>query len=263
MGGKLTVNSTLGQGTTFRFKLPVTLAQTTGIAQQHLSARIISLAPTQTVYRILVVEDRWESRYLLVKLLEKIGFEVMEAANGKEAVDCWEDYSPHLIFMDMRMPVLDGYQATRQIKAHLQGQAVVIIALTASAFEEERGIIMAAGCDDFIRKPFRETVLLEKIAKHLGVQYLYEENNQQSPHSDQLTTNPNNYQFSAENLLVMSIEWRSQLHRAALIGDSDEILVLIEQIPEPDAELKFAIADLVDNFQLEVIIDLTKAWANE
>ncbi|NER24039.1 MAG: PAS domain S-box protein [Symploca sp. SIO1C2] len=263
MGGKLTVNSTLGQGTTFRFKLPVTLAQTTGIAQQHLSARIISLAPTQTVYRILVVEDRWESRYLLVKLLEKIGFEVMEAANGKEAVDCWEDYSPHLIFMDMRMPVLDGYQATRQIKAHLQGQAVVIIALTASAFEEERGIIMAAGCDDFIRKPFRETVLLEKIAKHLGVQYLYEENNQQSPHSAQLTTNPNNYQFSAENLLVMSIEWRSQLHRAALIGDSDEILVLIEQIPEPDAELKFAIADLVDNFQLEVIIDLTKAWANE
>ena len=263
MGGKLTVNSTLGKGATFKFEVPVTPTQKTEIKQQHSQARVIGLAPQQLTYRILVVEDKWESRYLLVKLLENIGFEVMEATNGQEAIVLWERYSPHLIFMDLRMPIMDGYEATKHIKAYLQGQATVIIALTASSFEERQGIVMTAGYDDFIRKPFHEAVLLEKIAKHLGVQYVYEENEQLSANSHQSKSKANNYELSVESLSVMPTEWISQLHRAALIGDYDEIIILIEHIPEPHAEFKLAIADLVDKFRLEVIIDLTEAWKNE
>ena len=79
-----------------------------------------------------------------------------EAENGVEAIAIWEEWQPHLIWMDMRMPVMDGYEATRQIKSHLKGQATVIIALTASALEEEKTIILSSGCDDFVRKPFQQ-----------------------------------------------------------------------------------------------------------
>jgi CheY-like chemotaxis protein len=103
---------------------------------------------------------------------------VREAENGQQAVALWDSWQPHLILMDMRMPVMDGYEATKRIKFHLKGQATVIIALTASAFEEDRTMILSAGCDDFVRKPFQEEVLLEKIATHLGVRYVYEESSQ-------------------------------------------------------------------------------------
>jgi len=171
MGGKIIVSSKLGQGSIFQVDLPVHIPKISG-SSKHLSDRyIIGLAPNQSEYRILVVEDRWESRHLLVKLLESVGFQVREAENGAEAIAIWDEWEPHLIWMDMRMPVMDGYEATRQIKAHLKGQATVIIALTASALEEEKAIILSAGCDDFVRKPFREDVILDKLTEYLGVSY--------------------------------------------------------------------------------------------
>ena len=87
----------------------------------------------------------------------------------------WERWEPHLIWMDMRMPVMDGYEATRRIKATTRGQATVIIALTATAFEEDREQILLEGCDDFVRKPFRKDEIYDMLAKHLGVRFLYEE----------------------------------------------------------------------------------------
>ncbi|HCF29323.1 MAG TPA: hybrid sensor histidine kinase/response regulator, partial [Cyanobacteria bacterium UBA11049] len=76
--------------------------------------------------------------------------------------------------MDMRMPVMNGYEATQRIKSHVKGQATAILALTASTFEEERAIVLSAGCDDFVRKPFQENVLFEKMTQYLGVRYIYE-----------------------------------------------------------------------------------------
>jgi CheY-like chemotaxis protein len=136
---------------------------------------VIGLESGQPQYRILVVDDRLESRVLLVKLLTSVGFEVLEAVNGQEAIELWSSWEPHLIWMDMRMPVMDGYEATKRIKADLKGQATAIVALTASAFEEERSVVLSAGCDDFVRKPFRESVIFEKMAQHLGVRYIYAE----------------------------------------------------------------------------------------
>jgi CheY-like chemotaxis protein len=108
------------------------------------SCRVVALAPNQPQYRILVVDDRDYNRQLLVKLLEPLGFEVQEATNGTEAIEIWDSYSPHLIWMDIRMPVMDGYEATKRIKSTTKGQATAVIALTASVWEEEKAVILSA-----------------------------------------------------------------------------------------------------------------------
>jgi CheY-like chemotaxis protein len=263
MGGDITVSSTVGQGATFKFDVLLKKARVTDIQVQQPSQRVIGLAPEQGEYRLLVVEDTRVSRLLLVKLLTSVGFQVREASNGEEAIALWQSWEPHLILMDMQMPVMDGYEATQQIKSHVQGQATVIIALTASAFEENRSHILSIGCDDFIRKPFREEVLFSKIADHLGVCYVYEQSAQPSATFTPQPQATERHELSAASLSVMPSQWISQLHRAAEGCQDEEILALIEQIPEPYSALKLALADLVDNFRLDLIIDLTNASTNE
>ena len=121
MGGQLTVSSTEGKGTLAVFDIPVGVTSTTAIsqpAQTYLQfKRVIGLAPDQPAYRVLVVDDSWTSRQLLIKLLVSVGFEVQEAKNGSDAITVWKSWKPHLIWMDMQMPVMDGYEATKQIRA--------------------------------------------------------------------------------------------------------------------------------------------------
>jgi CheY-like chemotaxis protein len=256
MGGDITVSSTLGEGTIVKFDIKMTLAEADEVQTAAATRRILFLAPDQPTYRILAVDDRWESRQLLLHLLSPLGFEVREAENGQQAVALWDSWQPHLILMDMQMPVMDGFEATKQIKSHLKGQATVIMALTASAFEEQRTMILSAGCDDFVRKPFREEVLLEKIATYLGVRYIYEDLSQ--PTSEKLGKKVE--ELTPEALAVMPKEWRSQLYLAAKGCNDEEILTLIEQIPEPHTALKPILIDLVNNFRFDIIIDVTQSF---
>ncbi|VEP12336.1 Histidine kinase [Hyella patelloides LEGE 07179] len=158
MGGDITVSSTLGKGTVFRFQIVSEPAITEELQPPTPSQTVIALEPNQPSYRILVVDDRWENRQILLRLLEPVGFAVKEAVNGQEAIAIWQQWQPHLIWMDLRMPVMNGYEATKYIKSNLQERATYIIALTASTVEEERTIVLSAGCDDFVRKPFSEEV---------------------------------------------------------------------------------------------------------
>ncbi|MGH2413784.1 MAG: ATP-binding protein, partial [Microcystaceae cyanobacterium] len=236
MGGDISVSSIPGRGSLFAFEIPVNLTDAAEIQKTQPTRKVIGLAPDQPGYRILAVDDRLESRLLLVKLLSSLGFAVQEAANGQEAVEIWENWEPHLIWMDMRMPVMDGYEATKTIKATIKGQATVIIALTASVFEEERTIILSAGCDDFIRKPFPEGVLWEKMTQHLGVRFLYE--NQENlefriPNSE--------FRIHPSSLQAMPTEWITQLHQAAVECSDDLLLEVIEQIPEDYTSLAIAL----------------------
>ena len=146
MGGDLTVSSELGQGSLFKFDVQVGLADAAKVQAARPTRRVLGLEPNQAIYRLLVAEDKETNRQLLVKLLKSLGFEVQEAVNGQEAIEVWERWEPHLIWMDMRMPVMDGHRATRWIKATPKGQATVIIALTATAFEEDREKILLAVC---------------------------------------------------------------------------------------------------------------------
>lgn len=173
MGGTLTVDSGVGRGSTFRFTVQARLAQPDAVQAAQPQRQIVGLAPGQPTYRILIAEDKWANRQLLVQLLTPLGFEVREAVNGEEAIALWQEWRPHLIWMDMRMPVMDGYEATRMIKANRALHSCIILALTANAFEEERLVALLIGCDDFIRKPVQENVILEKMAEHLGVRYCY------------------------------------------------------------------------------------------
>ncbi|WP_193981825.1 PAS domain S-box protein [[Phormidium] sp. LEGE 05292] len=257
MGGEIVVESQLGIGSIFTFNISAKLAPETTTNISLNTRQVISLEPNQPIYRILVVEDIKENRQLLVKLLVPLGFEVREAENGQEAITIWESWQPHLIWMDMRMPVMDGYEATRRIKAHPQGKNTVIIALTASVFEEQQPAILKAGCDDLVPKPFRSEVLLEKIAKYLDLRYIYAENSQSIPdHSQILILTP-------EELKVMSQEWIGKLHQAAAAVDDQLILELAQEIPETYINLVNILKDLVDNFRLDIIFKITEIYLKD
>lgn len=256
MKGEISISSTLGKGTTFTFNIQALTSAATEIQATPEIRKIIGLAPNQAEYRILIVEDNPDNRLLLSTLLKSVGFCVGEAENGEEAIELWSSYSPNLILMDMRMPVMNGYEATKKIKAHLQGQATTIIALTASALEEERIVILSAGCDDFIRKPFQAEILLEKIAEHLGAIYLYKESeikseNQQTSNELMATAQPLNFHLSQ-----MPREWVEKLHQASIKGLDHVIIQLIEQIPEINAPLAKALEDWANNFLFEQVIEL-------
>ena len=213
---------------------------------------MIGLAPNQPPCRILVVEDRLENRLLLVRLLTPLGFEVREAVDGQEAVKIWQQWSPHLIWMDIQMPVMDGYEATRRIRElETQDHTTKIIALTASAMETDREAVLAAGCDDFVRKPFKEEILLESIAQHLGVTYRYaaEPETSANAHFDML---------SPESFQVMSADWITRLGQAAITGDDAIVTQLVQEIPTEHDSLAQQLMTLVDDFRLDVISDLTQ-----
>ncbi len=253
MGGDIHVNSIFGQGSTFSFDVQVLKPE---IAEEVCTNKkqVLKIAPSQPNYRILIVDDRLENRDLLAKLLDTVGFDTRTASNGKDAIDVWETWEPHLIWMDMRMAVMDGYEATRRIKAKSQNQKTIVIALTASAFEEQEEAIFTAGCDDLVRKPFAESIIFEKMSQYLGVEYLYEDDNLKL--DNQLFVN-SNIRLTSEELSVMSAEWIASLHQAALEVDSDLILQIIEQIPEKYQSLAQKLKQLTLQYDFDAIVEVS------
>lgn len=319
MGGEITVASSMGQGSKFVFDIcvhPVNSIQP--IASHSDRKKVIGLVPGQPTYRMLIAEDQLANRLLLTKLLNRLGFEIQEAENGQRAVELWKSWKPHLIWMDMRMPVMDGYEATQRIRKMEQeleireqglgsgGQRVEdrgqkggqkreggrggrkdrgekdqhsaypfvsipnphfstrIIALTASAFEEQRQSILMAGCNDFVRKPFQEEELLQKISEHLQVQYIYasknKDNTEDEPRSPfvstQKYTHPITLQDTNLNPLLseMPPEWTQQLYHAASQGSDLLILKLLEQIPQHYCTLAAVLTELATEFQFDQIL---------
>ncbi|MEM9276779.1 MAG: ATP-binding protein, partial [Cyanobacteria bacterium P01_F01_bin.143] len=143
MGGNITVTSEVNQGSTFSVTLPVESVAEVAVKLRD-TRRVIGLAPDQPSYRILIVEDRWENRLLLRNLLDTLGFEIREADNGQEGITVWQEWHPHLIFMDMQMPIMNGLTATEYIKNHDLNSETIIIALTANVFMKQRSEILAA-----------------------------------------------------------------------------------------------------------------------
>jgi signal transduction histidine kinase/CheY-like chemotaxis protein/ligand-binding sensor domain-containing protein len=178
MGGDITATSTPGIGTCFRFT--ARLAPEAAIEGLETRRRVIGLRPGHRAVRVLVVDDNAENRDVLVKLLVPLGFEVRDAVDGAQAVDAWSEWAPHAVLMDVRMPVMDGLEATRRIRrAESEGRGhadrCVVVALSASAFEHDRDGILAVGCDDFVAKPFRDSELLGVLAGRLGLEFELDE----------------------------------------------------------------------------------------
>ncbi len=251
MDGKITVESQLGEGAVFKFDIQTSLVEADELQTTELLRQVIALEAGQPNYRILIVEDKLENRQLMVELLTSVGFEVREATNGHEAIDLWKSWSPHLI---------DGFEATKQIKAAPR-LAPVVIALTGSAFEEDRITALSVGCDDYVRKPFRAEVIYEKMALHLGVHYLYDSGKLSSLGRE-------NSRFSLEQpmlkpeelrqaLTQMPIDWLQQLHQAAIKVNAKQVYYCIDQMPTTNIPLANTLSELVNNFCFEEIVTLT------
>lgn len=178
LGGEITVESEVGKGSCFSFAIPVSLDEVTQMVISADISQVSGLAPGQPSYRILIVEDNPMNCLLLSTLLNETGFEVKVAENGKDGIEIWQEWHPNLIFMDMQMPILDGYEATQRIREFEKNFTpdnphIPIVAITASGFAEQRQECLAAGCDDFISKPFQREEVLETLSIFLGVEYAY------------------------------------------------------------------------------------------
>jgi signal transduction histidine kinase/DNA-binding NarL/FixJ family response regulator len=253
MGGDITFSSEVDLGTVFAFNIQAEIGESANAIATKNTSRVMGLVPNQPTYRILVVDDRWENRQILVQLLTPIGFEVKEAKNGQVAVKIWEQWQPQLIWMDMRMPIMNGYEATKQIRSHVNGASTQIIALTASTLEEERAIVLAAGCNDFVRKPFLEDIIFEKMSEHLGVQYVYE-----AIAPRQIKSRPSLVKFTAESLLVMPKKWLDQLDKAASQLDGNAIALLLNQVPDQHFQLVQEIENYMNDYEFDRIIALVQ-----
>ncbi|MEG4209061.1 ATP-binding protein [Microcoleus sp. S13_B4] len=252
MGGEMSVCSALGKGTNFKFYIQVIAVDAADIESPEPSRNVIALVPNQHTYRILIVDDKPLNRQLLIKILSPLGFELKEATNGQEAIEIWESWEPHLIWMDMRMPVMDGYEATQYIKGTIKGQATAIIALTASVLEEERAVILSAGCDAFMRKPFREADIFDAMHKHIGVRYIYEDPGQ----TNLSAIKEGDRAMTATDFVKLPDSLVADLKLAIMNADMDLIDTLIEQIRLKDAITAGAIATCIENFEYDKVLKL-------
>ena len=256
MGGEIIASSTLGKGSTFSVDLQVKLAEIPDL-ETIPPQKVKYLAPAQPNYRIAIVDDRDTNRLALVKLLESVGFSTKTASNGKEAIELWQTWQPDLIWMDMRMPIMDGYTATRQIKNSNSDRTPIIIAITASAFEEQREKILAAGCDDFVAKPFTEQVIFDKLSQHLGVEFTYVDE-ASAINQDQ----ENKQVISTEDINSLAPELVKKINQAAIAVDSSHIEQLVTEIPKEKQYIAQAITQMFKSYDFDRIIELTEASIN-
>ena len=240
MGGQIGVASEPGKGSVFHFTTPVTVLRSAAEpAEETKHGRIRGLVEGQPRYRLLIAEDQQDNRLLLRRLLSPLGFELREAVNGQEAVTLFEQWHPDLTWMDIRMPVMDGLEAVRRIRGTKAGADTKIIALTAHALEEERGPILAAGCDDLVRKPFREQELFDALARHLGLKFVYD----RAPGS-QHTEDASGLSVRPEQLEALPAQLLQDLRQAVIELDTIRTQALIEQVTERDASLGRALNSL-------------------
>ncbi len=257
MGGDLTARSRPGQGSTFRVEVALPRAAAGALpGGRGDRRRVRALAPGQPAWRVLVVDDVPDNRALLRDLLAGVGFDVRVAGGGEEALALWRSWRPQLVWMDKRMPGMDGLEATRRIREEERAagrQRIPILALSASALEHERTAILAAGCDDFVPKPFRAGAIFEKLAEHLGAAYSYEEAPVEAPA-------PGPACVTAERLAALPAAWRESLREALATGDMDAAAALAREVEPGDAPLARQLLALLRAFRLD---ELREALAGE
>jgi CheY-like chemotaxis protein len=269
MGGDITVSSDVGKGTRFTFAIPCDQIEGTDLQQSAVSKRVMALESGQPRCRLLIVDDQADNRTLLVRLLSSIssplaGFDLREAVNGQDAIAQWEAWHPHLIWMDLRMPVLGGYEAAQEIRkleiqhstpsaGNSETTGTKIIALSASSLEEARSVAVSHGCDDFLRKPFREHEIFDMLTTHLGVRFVYAEDAHQSePEQPQSTEEI----LTPEALATLPDDVLKNLERAVEALDTEAVSLVIERVREHNVPLAEALLTLANNYRFDLLQDL-------
>ena len=314
MEGTIEVKSEVGKGSLFRVRLPAKIAEAADVRTPvDDRPRVIGLAPTQKTWRILAADDNRLNLLLLKSVLEEVGFVVLEAKNGQEALAVFKKESPDLVWMDMRMPVMDGYEATRRIRKwetgsgksecglrraqasqsgkeegareevekmgrfegenkseiqnpnkyrkdsdsnsafripHSAFKSVPIIAITASAFNEQRQEILAAGCNDMVTKPFQTHEIFEVMGRFLDIEYIYEPKEEAAPERLGRTV------LTGAMLADLPAELLQELREATKSLNSEAITAVIKRIEPLDPDTAKGLQTLMDDFQIGRIYDL-------
>ena len=246
MDGKLTVTSQVGEGSCFRLDVPLKPAEKDARQDELEYRRVVGLEPGTGPFRILVADDLPVNIALTYSLLKPVGFEVAEATNGIEALDVFRRWSPHAVLMDMRMPVMDGYEATRRIKSTEAGRSTPVIALTSSVFEESRKKIMATGVDWFIGKPLRRGELLEALEKCLSLRYVF------ADEPDKIHDHPEQPAYIIpEATVALPKELIHAMLQAVEEGDMSRMTELVAQVEKIDSATARGLQVLTDQFDYE------------
>jgi CheY-like chemotaxis protein len=250
MGGDIFVSSERGRGSTFRFDL---LAEpgdrSAGIKAER--RRVLRLRPAYLGMRVLIADDKAENRDLLEQILRPAGFDTLAVEDGDRAVEVFSEWHPKIALFDLRMPGMDGFEVIRMIRALPNGSRTPIVAVTASAFEENRRDVIAAGGDDFLGKPFRDTDLFEKIARLTGAEYEYEAEPEKND------AEAVGAMFTSEQVCaVIPEELRARIAQAALRADFDEMLATIAEVSAHSPEIADELRRKVECFEYQALIDL-------
>jgi signal transduction histidine kinase/CheY-like chemotaxis protein len=249
MGGDITVESTLGKGSCFTYTFFYEKGDSAGIGMKSDERIVEKLADGQDEVRVLVVDDKEDNRNVARLTLEPIGFKVMEAENGIEAINICKDWKPKIILMDAVMPVMGGKEATEKIRTMECGKDVAIIVLSASVLDDEREDILESGVDAFVNKPFKDTELLEEIRHYSGIEYSYKERMESKEKAEK---------FSEKDINIKALpnELKKGILQAAIVGDISKLTKLVFEIEKTDVKLAQYIMKLSDDFELEKIQEL-------
>jgi PAS domain S-box-containing protein len=265
LGGEITIRSQAGRGSTFVFDIPVKLAEGITIHTEKAVRQVLGLMRGQPSYQLLVVDDSVENRFTLRRLLEQCGFIVLEACGGQEAVDLFESRQPHLIWMDLRMPGMDGHEAAQRIREVERGRRnevgkethTPIIALTAHVLGDKEpfspGIF-----DDLVYKPYRETEIFDKLEKHLGVQFVYQPSVESSA-----ADKDRGKGVTPSDLAVLPVEWLRQFFQMLRRGRSAQLIDLIGRISPEHADLAGTLAELVHIYRFDHLMVATEGALKE
>jgi CheY-like chemotaxis protein len=249
MDGAITVTSQVGKGSIFVIHLPLKEGEAQAVQAKDKPRHVLRLQPAQASCRVLIADDIEDNRQLLAQLLAPVGFEIRLATNGAEAVREFEQWRPHLILMDFRMPVMDGHEAIRRIRATAGGEEVKIIAVTASAMDDNRQELMEIGADDFIGKPFREAELFQKIHAHVGVEYLYAEVPPTAAQEEAAELTPESLAGWPQDLI-------DPMREAVITADLDQLLTRIQEVEARDPRIAQGLRRLAEQFEYQKLLDL-------
>jgi CheY-like chemotaxis protein len=258
MGGELHVESTLGQGSVFWLDLDLPeVPQWVEVAKPE-ERTIIRLKEEK--YRVLVVDDQWENRSVLVDLLSPLGFEVVEATDGQDCLNQALKMKPDAILLDMLMPGMDGFEATRRLRQLPTLKDVIVIATSANAFAENQQKCLAAGCNSFISKPVQAEKLLEQLRLDLGLEWVYEER----PSKGHKARSEEEPLVCAQNSLVAPpSQTINALYEVAMMGDIrgiQEQANLIEQLDEQFMPFAKQLRQLAKGFQEKQILEFVRKY---
>ena len=241
MGGEVTVVSELGQGTTFAFELPMTVTDAPPSAE--VLQRGFRLEPGQVLPSQLVVDDLEDNREVLATFLRGLGLTVHTARDGREAVEAWEAWQPGVVWMDMHMPIEDGFSATRRIRSIEKSRGLArtpILGITASVFELEQASVLEAGCDTLVPKPYRETHLIEALAQFAGLRF-----------SEAAPAAPRPEPTPAEDAGPLPEAWRRDFREDLAKGDLDAAARRVQLLPGSSAALGARLLELLREFRLD------------